>query len=655
MNLFKHLLGAAQFHGSHRLTGRKYRLIWVVTLLLCLWGAISIIMANIWQYLQMPAYQVTKESPETTVKFPSVVVCPEIRYPRFKIDAFLSGLKYPPGLNETYIKSVIRQLAAFYAPDISYSIVNVQNIEKFLDYNNISIESASLQLTLTCEETILRCRYLGEMIDCSRLFEREVTNFGFCCIFNGRSLRREVKDYGIQNVVPPPVLSSDRVGHTSGLMFVVNSSQTMDNIDLDYKWMYLAKGQQFIESNKNGTPISRSEEYWFAFYSVGHVLDRDASELSHELRQCRKVSEKLQYFPSYLRLVSAVCELSHELRQCRKVSEKLQYFPSYLRLVSAVCELSHELRQCRKVSEKLQYFPSYLRKVSEKLQYFPSYLRLVSAVSELSHELRQCRKVSKKLQYFPSYLRLVSAVSELSHELRQCRKISEKLQYFPSYLRLVSAVSELSHELRQCRKVSEKLQYFPSYLRQYCLIECEMRRTMERCRCVSFTHPKPPHWNYCRASNLACIKYSAVTNRDTQCNCEKTCDTTSDMDVIMNFPLRPGQHVMDPFYDGLNYSKVTIVRAFLLNYNFKTNEIRTYYTEIALFSQIGGALNIFFGCSILTVIEMVQLVWYGARQYWIFKCAQKAKQQLKHQPAKKKNTINNKNKKKNVKFQKTKK
>jgi predicted DNA-binding protein (UPF0251 family) len=62
----------------------------------------------------------------------------------------------PPGLNKTYIRTILNQLGAFYSPDVLYTDNELEVIERLLDYNNLDTEQAALQLVLPCEETLLR-------------------------------------------------------------------------------------------------------------------------------------------------------------------------------------------------------------------------------------------------------------------------------------------------------------------------------------------------------------------------------------------------------------------------------------------------------------------------------------------------------------------
>ncbi|XP_049865055.1 sodium channel protein Nach-like isoform X2 [Pectinophora gossypiella] len=447
--IFKRLLREAQFHGSNRLTERKYRVFWAMSLTILMWAAASIIAETISRFFDNPSYLTLTDSDQIAIKFPSVDICPEVEYPDYKLKEFLDTLKIPPSMNKSHIRSVLRQLAAFYSPDKIYSLDDLFMLEALLKYNTMDVGTASRRLTVSCEEALIRCRWRGEMMNCSELFTMELTAYGYCCVFNGRSLIQEMQKYGIHNMKAPPTFYTSYTSHTTGLMVAVNSSQQQADVDLTYTWVALVNAQTYVEAGVNGTPISAGMEHWVGHGSKSMLINEDARSLSQHLLGCRMSTEKLKYFPYY----------------------------------------------------------------------------------------------SKK----------------------------------------------------------------------YCLVECEIARTISRCQCVRLTHPRPPMIRHCTARDLSCVKYAAVPFDNDQCNCPPTCDTDIDNFGVQNYPLMEGSYSMDKFYEGLDFSKVSIVRAHVLHRNTVRYIRRSYFTSYDLFSQLGGVFNLFFGCSILTLLELLQLAWYGVR------------------------------------------
>ncbi|KAJ2938808.1 hypothetical protein O0L34_g18430 [Tuta absoluta] len=187
---FHEFLNEAQFHGSRRLAERKNRISWGSVLLLLVLIAAGIVGVTIIRYMENPAYLAIVDSQETVMKFPSVGICPEILFPEHKVNQFLDKIYYPPRIKRHHVKSVIQQLSAFFALDATYSLPGLKLVEHVLDYNLLSVERAGRMLTASCEEILLRCRFFGITRNCSNLFTMELTNVGFCCVFNGRSLTR---------------------------------------------------------------------------------------------------------------------------------------------------------------------------------------------------------------------------------------------------------------------------------------------------------------------------------------------------------------------------------------------------------------------------------------------------------------------------------
>ncbi|XP_053600419.1 sodium channel protein Nach-like [Plodia interpunctella] len=295
----KKLLKEAQFHGLNKLDDSKCRWIWTLSLFLLLLASSAIVASIVSRFLNQPTYITRLERIYTKMEFPSVQVCPEISYPDHKIDEFLSQLDYPPHLNMSYVKTIIQQLGAFYSPDVPYTVRELERIESVLNLNDIDVYLAAKKLTGSCKETLLRCRLFGVMRTCSKLFSLEISQYGFCCVFNGRSLRSEMRKHGVRKKVPKSVYYTTSVGFRSGLILAINQSTPLLDVDLTYKWVSIDGGHAYIDSTVNGTPLSSGTEMWQSHRVDGMHIDEGAASLNTELRGCRLLEEPLTYFPIY--------------------------------------------------------------------------------------------------------------------------------------------------------------------------------------------------------------------------------------------------------------------------------------------------------------------------------------------------------------------
>ncbi|KAJ0179102.1 hypothetical protein K1T71_004814 [Dendrolimus kikuchii] len=103
----------------------------------------------------------------------------------------------------------------------------------------------------------------------------------------------------------------------------------------------------------------------------------------------------------------------------------------------------------------------------------------------------------------------------------------------------------------------------------------------------------------------------------TECNCPQACDVGQEYVETSSFDLVPNVPTYDNFYDGLNFSEVTIVRAYIGKLETTTRSRESYFSAFDFFAQLGGVVNVFFGCSVLTMLELVQLGYRGLFNLYI--------------------------------------
>ncbi|XP_047546105.1 sodium channel protein Nach-like [Vanessa atalanta] len=368
------------------------------------------------------------------------------------MDKFVNEIQYPASMNATYIRSIIKQLSAFASPDARFNVEDLERIEELIDYNNLDIDGVSLRLTPTCEEILLKCQWLGTTVNCSSVFTIEITRVGYCCTFNGRSLKRELKDKRMHDVqTNKEAYYVKDVGFTHSLKVAVHQRHDLSDIDLVYKWLALRPGQNYVDITVNGTPISPGLETWFSYST-----------------------------------------------------------------------------------------------------------RTMQASEE---------------------------------------------------------ILTLRSDLRGCSLTDQPLKYFPTYHKTYCLMECEMERTLKNCHCLKLAHPRLPGIPVCRARNLICSRDATVSYAIDECDCRATCNVEQEISKISSFELNQHSPTLDSFYDGLDLERVSVVRVFLPNHVERVYQRKSYFTTFNLFSQLGGVFNLFFGCSMLSLLELALLAWRAVRSY----------------------------------------
>ncbi|KAL0839219.1 hypothetical protein ABMA28_015991 [Loxostege sticticalis] len=298
------LLTEAQLHGVKRLADKKYRFYWAIAMMFLMWGSISLVMMLISRYFDHPTRIVRVENYRTNMSFPSVLIFLELSYHDYKIDALLDSMVFPPNLNRSYIRSVIRQLATFHSPDVMFTQSDLENIERVLDYNDLDLRDVTEALTSTCEEALLRELASGAPI----------------------------------TPTPSDNFYTTNIGPRNGLTFALNQSLQLSNMDLTYKWLTIASPQRYVDSiHSNGTPISPGKEVWFGYDTVSFHVSEDARSLHPGLRRCVLSQTKLQYFPVYHKYPNCTMRATLAHCNCVMITHPARPGVPYCRARSLMC------------------------------------------------------------------------------------------------------------------------------------------------------------------------------------------------------------------------------------------------------------------------------------------------------------------------------
>ncbi|XP_061378949.1 uncharacterized protein LOC133319248 [Danaus plexippus] len=139
---------------------------------------------------------------------------------------------------------------------------------------------------------------------------------------------------------------------------------------------------------------------------------------------------------------------------------------------------------------------------------------------------------------------------------------------------------------------------------------------MSRCQCLKLSHPKLHGMPLCRARRLTCSREATVSYAIEECNCLPTCNVDLHYGVPEAFDLITNSHNIDSFYDNLDLKRATVIRVIVQKHEKKICERRSYFLWLNLFSQLGGIFNVFLGCSVLTLLEILQLGWRTLMSYY---------------------------------------
>lgn len=86
-----------------------------------------------------------------------------------------SSSRLPKGAK---LRGILRKLHIFYGfmlDDERYSAEDIEQMEALLFINNLTIPEFVEHLRWNCDEILYRCRFNGEIMDCSKIFQLSKT------------------------------------------------------------------------------------------------------------------------------------------------------------------------------------------------------------------------------------------------------------------------------------------------------------------------------------------------------------------------------------------------------------------------------------------------------------------------------------------------
>ncbi|XP_072171567.1 acid-sensing ion channel 2-like [Diadema setosum] len=192
----------------------------------------------------------------------------------------------------------------------------------------------------------------------------------------------------------------------------------------------------------------------------------------------------------------------------------------------------------------------------------------------------------------------------------------------PGTLNSIGITTTRSNYLRPPYGVcsEHQLKYFDTYSRMKCRLECLTDLVLKRCRC------KPPfmpgRFPVCDPLTYKECGYPAIKmaqHRLNECDCPVNCETllysyslsSSKFpslfwaDILAGRIKRNGQGLMDRAYLEENVCAIDI---YFTSMELTTIKQQAAYTPLALLSDIGGAMGLWLGGSLLTIYEVFDLL-----------------------------------------------
>ncbi|XP_046545376.1 acid-sensing ion channel 1A-like [Haliotis rubra] len=175
---------------------------------------------------------------------------------------------------------------------------------------------------------------------------------------------------------------------------------------------------------------------------------------------------------------------------------------------------------------------------------------------------------------------------------------------------------------------SQSLKYYnKTYTREACRIECITDYALEQCSCRDIY--MPGNAQLCLPVQViqclipAMIRYHS-TRGECESSCPQTCSYTS-FNVRSSSSLRVTDEYLSTLAnvtnDTLEYwrSNYVAVDVYLSSMTYQSVEKRYAYSVLELFCDIGGALSLILGASVVTALEVIDFAVLRLYTYWCFK------------------------------------
>ncbi|XP_052838642.1 sodium channel protein Nach isoform X2 [Drosophila gunungcola] len=309
-------------------TNKIVHLVWLLISLVMFCCAVVMAHTFYMDYRSSPT-RMNVESDHTPVSnlyFPPVTICPDVLFNMQKSKAFLKTIQLPKGSD---LSGILRKLHIFYGfmlDDERYTAQDIEQMETLIYINNLTIQQFVEHLRWDCNEILYRCRFNGEILDCSQIFQLSKTFFGHCCSFN---LRQKGLNFTAERA---------KGGFKNGLSVIVRYKD--DSYDPVQSYSY---GVKLLIQEVDAFPSAHAAAKFVAFNTETFAALRPqetfcstaVKALTIEERNCVFQNEfPLRYFPDY---VYPNCELNCRVTNMVKFCGCHTYFFDFNRTTDRIC------------------------------------------------------------------------------------------------------------------------------------------------------------------------------------------------------------------------------------------------------------------------------------------------------------------------------
>ncbi|XP_039273625.1 acid-sensing ion channel 1-like [Styela clava] len=184
-----------------------------------------------------------------------------------------------------------------------------------------------------------------------------------------------------------------------------------------------------------------------------------------------------------------------------------------------------------------------------------------------------------------------------------------------------------------------ELKYYPKYTQTACLVECEMDYMMENCHCVAEYALDFPSVKTCNKFQLDQCKIQHISNESAnpfilqECNCPPDCNRTIYDITMTSSRVTEGTRIlMAKYVPGFDILKSGIYfRVYFPYLWYRTTIQEESYSLDKLFCDIGGALGLMLGASVMSCAELLDFVLFmmsfGSVRFWQSRKRRKTKVQ----------------------------
>ncbi|XP_037716564.1 sodium channel protein Nach [Drosophila subpulchrella] len=265
-------------------------------------------------------------TPVNNLYFPPVTICPDVLFNMQKSKAFLSTLQLP---QEAELAGILRKLYIFYGfmfDDERYSSQDIEEMETLLFLNNLTIQQFVEHLRWDCDEILYRCRFNGDILDCSKIFQLSKTFFGHCCSFN---LRQKGLNFTARRAI-----GSQKYGLSVILRYKDDSYDPIQSYSYGVK-LLIHEVEAFPSAHAASKFVAFNTETFAAIRPQETICSPAVKALAIEERNCVFQNEfPLRYFSDY---VYPNCEINCRVTNMVKFCGCHTYFFDFNRTSDRIC------------------------------------------------------------------------------------------------------------------------------------------------------------------------------------------------------------------------------------------------------------------------------------------------------------------------------